>query len=215
MTSISTFVLLVISACQRQEASKTSSPAESRPTVTVSGVNDQLISAAAMVALPPPGIAAADLPEARSAGAGNVAKFCSGCHNIPSPTAHSATDWPGVVRRMWLRIDLLPSNLGVAVPSVAERQSILQYLIDNSLKVSGSNLPEGKGRQTFAETCSRCHALPDPRQHSGPDWPAVVMRMEQRMDQMKVRRPTPEQTQEILLYLQKVSATPRAAGKKK
>jgi len=29
-------------------------------------------------------------------------------------------------------------------------------------------------------------------------WPAVVMRMEQRMDQMKVRRPTPEQTQEIL-----------------
>jgi hypothetical protein len=106
---------------------------------------------------------------------------------------------------MWLRIDLLPPELEVDVPTLAERQVLLQYLLDNSLKVSGATLPEGRGRAVFSETCSRCHALPDPRQHSPADWPAVVMRMEQRMQQMKVAGASPDQTREILAYLQRVS----------
>jgi cytochrome c5 len=194
---------VLLTACEKREASP---PAESgRQVATVGGVKEQLLYAAALVALPPPGISPADLPEATSAGAKNVAEFCSQCHNIPSPAAHSATDWPSVARRMWLRMELIPASTGIKVPSIQQRQVLLNYLLDNSLKVSGSNLPERAGRSTFSETCSRCHALPDPRQHSAADWPAVVLRMGQRMDQLKVSRPTPGQTQEIVTYLSQVS----------
>jgi cytochrome c5 len=163
------------------------------------------IFAAALVALPPAGITAASLPDPESPGAKKVAEVCSGCHNIPSPTAHSATDWPSVARRMWLRIDLLPRDLTVSSPSMADRQIMLKYLLDHSLKVSNANLPEGAGREAFVETCGRCHALPDPRQHSAADWPTVVLRMGERMDQMKVTRAPQQQTQELVQYLQRVS----------
>jgi hypothetical protein len=76
------------------------------------------------------------------------------------------------------------------------------------LKVSKANLPQGKGRDAFSETCSRCHALPDPRQHSSADWPAVVLRMEEHMDQLKIKRPDPDHTQQLLMYLQDVSGKP-------
>jgi cytochrome c5 len=194
-------VLAAVLGCVSRESTPDST--QSQPSTT--GVNDQLILAAAAVALPPPGVAPGDLPSPASEGARHIATFCAACHNLPSPAIHSATDWPGVVRRMWLRMDRLPSTFGVAVPSVQQRQVMLDYLIANALKVSGTNLPQGAGRSTFSQTCSRCHALPDPRQHSAADWPAVVLRMEERMDQMKVDRPSPEATQGILLYLGTVS----------
>src|SRR5258706_472532 len=76
---------------------------------------------------------------------------------------------------------------------------------DKALKVSGADLPQGPGRPTFSQVCSRCHSLPDPRQHSKDDWPAVVMRMETRMQQMQVNRPQQAEMQEILAYLQQAS----------
>ena len=198
--------LLLLGACEKREP-----PAATpgKPMVAMGGVTDQLIIAAAMVALPPPGISAADLPDPQSQGAKDLAEFCSQCHNIPSPAAHASTDWPSVARRMWLRIDVLPKDLSVKVPTVQQRQVMLEYLLANSMKVSGSNLPEGPGRSAFSESCSRCHALPDPRQHSPADWPSVVLRMGQRMDQLKVNRPTPQATQEIIGYLNRVSGAKR------
>lgn len=195
--------ILLVTGCQtRADAPAT----QDQPAPGADGVNDQLILAATKVALPPPGVMPGDLPSPESPGAQHVATFCTACHNLPSPTIHSATDWPSVVRRMWLRMDRLPATFGVKVPSMQQRQATLDYLIANALKVSGVNLPQGAGRATFAQTCSRCHALPDPRQHSAADWPAVVLRMEQRMDQMKVDRPSPDSTQQILLYLGTVTA---------
>jgi mono/diheme cytochrome c family protein len=119
---------------------------------------------------------------------------------------HSATDWPSIARRMWLRMGLLSPTLNVKVPTVAERFVILDYLTANALKVSGSNLPAGAGRETFSQVCSRCHALPDPRVHSREDWPTVFARMERNMDRMKVPPPTRDQTTDILLYLQTVAS---------
>lgn len=175
------------------------------------GVNDRLLLASAKAALPPPGVAAADLPDPPSEGAQAVAQFCTACHNLPAPAIHSATDWPSVARRMWLRMELLPAGLKVPVPTEEQRQAILNYLLSHALQVSGAALPEGAGRATFSKMCSRCHALPDPRQHSTADWPAVVMRMEQRMDQMKVARPGQGQVTEIILYLQEASRRGPAA----
>jgi cytochrome c5 len=202
-----TLTLLALAACgggagtSQQAAGGAARPDTTQPT----GVNDRLILASAKTALPPPGVTAADLPDPNSEGAKAVAQFCITCHNLPSPTIHSATDWPSVARRMWLRMDLLPEGLRVPVPTEEQRQAIINYLLSHALQVSGAALPEGPGRSTFSKMCSRCHALPDPRQHSSADWPVVVTRMEQRMDQMKVDRPGQGQVSEIILYLQGAS----------
>lgn len=170
---------------------------------------EELILATAKIGLPPPGIGANDLPDPGSAGANLMATYCAQCHDLPSPAMHSATDWPGVVRRMWLRMERLPSGRQIQVPDEGGRAAMLGYLITNALKVSGSSLPPGRGRAEFALVCSRCHALPDPRVHSAQDWLAVYLRMERNMERMNVSAPSQAQTGEILAYLQNpVPATP-------
>jgi cytochrome c5 len=167
---------------------------------------EELLLAAVSVGLPPEGVAPGDLPEPASVGAQLVAKYCAQCHALPAPTAHSATDWPGVVRRMWLRMDGLQPTHGIRAPLLAERVAMLEYLAQNGLRVSGTTLPPGAGREVFSEGCSQCHALPDPRQHSAQDWPSVFQRMERNMARMKVAPFTREQTTSILLYLQNVAS---------
>ena len=177
------------------------------PGAPSTGLNrqDELLLAAANVALPPTGVTAADLPDPNSTGAQLVAQYCGQCHNLPMPQMHSATDWPGIARRMWLRMELLPPLHQVKVPAGAERFAILDYLNTNALKVSGSSLPPGVGREAFSQLCSRCHALPDPRVHSREDWATVYARMERNMERMKVPPPTREQTTDIIMYLQAVA----------
>ncbi len=172
--------------------------------------SDELLLAAANIALPPPGVTVGDLPDPGSRGSLLMAKYCAQCHALPAPSAHSATDWPGVARRMWLRMEWLPPSLGVAVPTMAERYVMLDYLIANALKVSGASLPPGRGREDFATVCSRCHALPDPRVHSPEDWPTVFARMERNMERMKVAGPVGPQTTDLLLYLQMVAGRRQA-----
>ncbi len=187
-----------LAACRNapRDAARTAAPAAQLSR------SDKLLLAAVSIALPPEGIAPGDLPEPTSLGAQLLVKYCTQCHSLPAPSAHSATDWPSVARRMWLRMEWLPDSLGVKVPTNAERYEILQYLTVNALRVSGSELPAGRGREAFAQVCSRCHALPDPRVHSRADWAIVFARMERNMERMKVAPPTGRQTEDILYYLQ-------------
>jgi cytochrome c5 len=164
------------------------------------------------VALPPPGIAPGDLPDPQSRGAQLLINYCAQCHALPAPTTHSATDWPSVARRMWLRMDNLPASLGIRVPPPEDRFVLLNYLLNNSLKVSGTVLPAGKGRNEFSVVCSQCHSLPDPRVHSAEDWPTVYSRMERNMERMRVQPPTGAVGQDILLYLQTVAGKRPTAG---
>jgi cytochrome c5 len=108
-------------------------------------VRDQLLLASAKVALPPPGVAPTDLPDPESEGAGLVQQYCTACHELPTPLIHSATDWPRVVRRMWLRMDGVGGSYDVAIPASAERVVMLRYLIDNALKVSGATRSKSAG----------------------------------------------------------------------
>jgi len=117
---------------------------------------------------------------------------------------HSAVDWPAVVRRMWLRMDYMPASFGIRVLELGDRVALLAYLTANAMQVSGGTLPPGRGRMTFSQLCSRCHALPDPRLYSAQAWPAVFMRMERNMERMQVRLPNPAETAAILDYLQSV-----------
>ncbi len=163
---------------------------------------DALLLATAKVGLPPAGITAADLPDPSTPGATLIANYCAQCHELPSPTMHSATDWPSVVRRMWLRMERLPTGMAIQLPDEGGRATMLTYLTGHALQVSGATLPAGRGRAEFSSICSRCHALPDPRVHSAQDWLAVFLRMERNMERMNVRPPTREETTEILAYLQ-------------
>jgi cytochrome c5 len=165
---------------------------------------ERRLLAAATILLPPEGLKADSLPDPRSRGAQMVVAYCTQCHALPSPATHAAQDWPAVARRMWVRIDMLHGDLGVAVPAEGDRVAMLNYLMANALKVT-DHLPDGAGRDVFSAMCSRCHLLPDPRQHSPADWPAVIERMERNMERMKVSGLSHEQAQSIIGYLGKVS----------
>lgn len=198
-------VCLAPAACERP-AEQPRRASETRPdsATVASSRSDTLLLASAKIALPPEGVTPADLPDPNSVGAGLLATYCAQCHALPTPTAHSATDWPGVVRRMWLRSDHLPEGFGIKVPEAGERIILMNYLTEFALVVSGGALPRGRGRDDFAKVCSQCHALPDPAAHSAQDWVAVFQRMSRNMGRMKVAPPTAEESQGILLYLQTV-----------
>jgi cytochrome c5 len=205
--------VLASGACEKTPRA----PAATQTTQSAAPVlshSDQLVLAAASIGLPPAGIQPGDLPDPTARGAQLLATYCTQCHALPAPTAHSATDWPGVTRRMWLRMDELPESLGVKAPTAAERYEILKYLTVNPLRMSGSVLPAGHGRETFALVCSRCHALPDLRVHSRDDWPIVFARMERNMERMKVKTPTAQQTEDILSYLKTAGPAKRREAAK-
>ncbi len=203
--SIGLVLMAGLGACRQTPPRPGPAAADSASAVAVSP-RDELLLAAAKIALPPPGIAAGDLPSPQSPGAVAVAKYCGQCHDLPAPSMHSAVDWPRVTRRMWLRMDRLPPAFKVAVPDEGDRAVLLNYLTANALQVSGSSLPPGRGREEFALICSRCHALPDPTVHSAKDWATVFLRMERNMEKMNVRPPTRAETEAILTYLQEVPA---------
>jgi cytochrome c5 len=179
-------------------------PADSTVTMaaaeTISAA-DQLILASAKVALPPAGILREDLPDPQSGGAQFLQEYCSTCHALPSPTMHSATDWPGVVRRMWLRLDLLDPQFAIPKPELGERIAMLDYLTQNALKVNHDNLLDAPGREFFEATCGQCHELPDPRQHSSQDWFVVVRRMNQHMRDILGRELSNPEIEQVTRYL--------------
>jgi len=186
----------LIGACQQTP------PAEEGQGALTPG--DELLLASAKVALPAPGTTPADLPEPESQGAQLIVRYCTACHGLPSPGAHSATDWPRYIRRMWVRTEGLPARFEVPVPSRGERQVMLEYLIANALQVTGE-LPAGPGRDLFTQTCDRCHELPDPKAHSADDWTAVVRRMMDHMQEVLGRTLTPDQYSRIAIYLESAS----------
>lgn len=62
--------------------------------------------------------------------------------------------------------------------------------------------PNGLTPETlFLQTCSQCHALPDPERHTRSEWPGVVRRMQQHMAAGGFARLTPDQADSILNYL--------------
>lgn len=166
---------------------------------------DRLLLASAKVALPPAGTRLEDLPAPESPGAIATQQYCTACHALPNPTMHSATDWPGVVRRMWLRMAQLGPDFTVPVPEMGQRVVLLDYLTANALKVNEGNLPDGPMRQVFVQTCAQCHELPDPHQHSEQDWYVVVRRMNQHMQDLLDRTLPSEDIDRIVQYLASAS----------
>lgn len=68
------------------------------------------------------------LPEPRSKDAQLFQRYCGQCHVPPAPSAHTTSDWPGVVARMKQHI----VTQGKAMPDSEESQEILDYLQRNA-----------------------------------------------------------------------------------
>lgn len=175
-------------------------------------------------------IAPAELPDGTSPGAHLVERYCSQCHGIPSPGSHSAADWAPTLRRMLVRMErgqrmggmggMMGRGMGmgmhVAVPTEAERRSILAYLQSHGLRpIAEDSLPEAGGESSgrFARSCSRCHALPTPAQHTAAEWPAVVARMRGNMLRFGVDTLSDTAAAEIIAYLQRVAGAARPAAR--
>ncbi len=143
----------------------------------------------------PPGIEPRALPEAESAGARLVVRYCVQCHNLPSPAMHDAAKWPSIVDRMVVRMQgrgnlgkvMEQMMAGVQAPAAGDRHELVAYLSRHGqAPLDPRQVPEVNARsaEPFRLACQQCHVLPDPRRHTAKEWPAVVARMERNMEWM-------------------------------
>lgn len=161
----------------------------------------------------PPGIDPARLPESDSSGAHLLGQFCMQCHNLPGPGMHTASEWPRVLGRMNMRMQMMGGMMGgmmgVAAPDPVQLKILLGYLQRHAQKsIDAATYPDldtPPGR-AFSATCMQCHALPDPKQHTAQEWPAVVARMHGNMAAMGKIIPDETTTDTIVDFLQRHSA---------
>ncbi|HFD86387.1 MAG TPA: hypothetical protein ENJ35_01790 [Gammaproteobacteria bacterium] len=160
----------------------------------------------------PPGIESNKLPDPQSSGAKLLAQYCTQCHDLPSPGMHSAQAWPSVVERMNQRMQMMSGRnmMGmmhaIDAPTERELETVMAYLQKQAQKPIDRSQYEdlnSMAGQSFDKTCSQCHALPDPKQHTIEEWSAVVQRMKQNMRLMGKSVPDEETIESILEYLQK------------
>ena len=156
----------------------------------------------------PPGVKAESLPDPESPGAKLTSTYCAQCHNLPSPLMHSAEDWPSVAGRMIARERMMGGFSGmmmeVKAPSSQEEEVLLEYLRSHAMKALPPGTvpsPDSPNTALFQRTCSRCHALPDPKQHTADEWPGVVERMRKNMEIMGKTAITDQQRDGLVEYL--------------
>lgn len=143
----------------------------------------------------PPGLDPEHLPDPRTSGAQLLARYCTQCHELPGPGMHTTGEWPSVADRMNRRMRMMSGMMhDIEAPNNDEFRTLVAYLqrhaqmpIDRA-RYTDLSAPAGK---LFEATCSQCHVLPDPKQHTANEWPGVVGRMMQNMKTMD--KPLPDQ----------------------
>lgn len=128
----------------------------------------------------PPGIDPAALPDAQSRGARLLQQYCVQCHALTGPGRHTAQEWPAVLERMRMLMDVSRRFRGLTgridVPDAEALRVLGEYLADHALQAMRT-APRGPGADAYTALCSACHALPDPGSHRAAAWPAVVGQM--------------------------------------
>jgi hypothetical protein len=161
--------------------------------------------------LVPPGARPEDLPDPNSQGARLLVYYCAQCHNLPSPSMHTAEEWPAVVDRMFGRMSRVSgagAMMSIEIPLPEEEREMIAYLKGHSLKsISPGTLPSpgSQGATLFRERCSQCHSLPDPKLHTATEWPAIVEKMRAYMRSMDKKVVTANEEKEISSYLESYS----------
>ncbi len=158
----------------------------------------------------PPGLMSEQLPEAGGQGALLMEEYCTQCHALPGPGRHTAEEWPQVLERMQVLMDVADRFGGllgnVKTPSFDEREQLRDYLILYALKPVKTK-PQGVGANAFENYCGDCHALPDMSQYSHIDGSSLIKRMQRNMAVMKYSPPSSDSMMQIQLYLQENSGS--------
>ena len=156
----------------------------------------------------PPGLKPEQLPDAGGQGALLMDNYCTQCHALPGPGRHTAEEWPQVLERMLIIMDVADRFGGllgnVKTPSPGERERLRSYLVLHALKPLAQTPHKagmGAGSRAFENHCSACHMLPDPSQYNV-DWPSLIKRMQHNMQVMKYSPPSADSMMQIQLYLQ-------------
>jgi hypothetical protein len=82
---------------------------------------------------------------------GLFARYCGQCHPLPSPTAHTAEEWPAVANRMFrIMYGMTGHTTKIKIPSLSEQDTIISYLKAHSSKTGSSGnllqiFPQGYG----------------------------------------------------------------------
>lgn len=167
--------------------------------------------------MPVTGIGREDLPEPESSGAELYSKYCRQCHALPSPKAHSAREWEESFRKMDVRMQMMGRMkmmrmcrmMNIEAPDAKEKEIILVYLQKYALKVIKREdlpSPESKGALVFKDTCSQCHDLPAPQNHTPEEWPLIVEKMEDIIKDWEQGNPLSDKDKKrITRYLQEYS----------
>jgi cytochrome c2 len=166
----------------------------------------------------PPGIDPALLPDPNAKGARLLGRYCIQCHNLPGPGMHTAAEWPQVLGRMNMRMQMMGGMMGgmmmggtgLAAPNRQELEILLAYLQKHAQEpIDAAKYPDlnTQAGQAFSAICMQCHALPDPRQHTAQEWPAVVGRMRGNMTTMGKIVPDETTTEEIIDFLRRHGLT--------
>lgn len=129
----------------------------------------------------PPGLDPALLPAPDSRGARLLGRYCTQCHELPGPGHHTAAEWPAVLERMVVLMEVSQRFRGlmgrIAAPDAEERATLEAYLSVYALAPMRAT-PRGPGAAEYAQHCAGCHALPEPRRHTPMEWADVVARMQ-------------------------------------
>ncbi len=155
----------------------------------------------------PLGTTPEDLSSPDSLGAKLLVRYCTQCHDLPSPAMHTAEQWLAVTSRMFSRMSMMSGMMGmmnVELPSSEEQQTIVSYLKTNAMKsLSPDELPApgSQGAVLYKELCSQCHPLPDPKLHTADEWPKIVDRMQSNMRSMGKKVITGNEKTEVVGYL--------------
>ncbi len=160
----------------------------------------------------PQGISPDLLPEPKSKGAQLLIENCTQCHGLPGPGMHTSKEWPAVVDRMNMRMQMMDGMMGIHAPSQEEIGSIVNYLKKHAQveinREAYFDLHSTQG-QLFSHICSQCHVLPEPKQHTSEEWPAVIGRMLSHMSSQDKEIPESDQIQDLIQYLQRHSRNGR------
>jgi mono/diheme cytochrome c family protein len=98
----------------------------------------------------------------------------------------------------------------IRAPASEEQETILAYLQGHALwpaNVEALGPPDTPGLALFRQTCSQCHALPDPTLHTADEWPVVVERMRRNMETMGKRVIADRERDQIVGYLATVAGS--------
>lgn len=156
----------------------------------------------------PHGISPTMLPEPESIGAKAVTEYCTQCHALPAPGMHTAEEWPAIVGRMNMRMQMMDGMMGIDAPDQKDMTTVIDYLQTNAqLPIDKTAYPDLKSAsgKIFSQACSQCHALPEPKQHTADVWPTVVGRMLGHIAVRNKSMPNHQNTKQIIEYLQRHS----------